>query len=140
MFDTKFVSVRPDNTDEELLRVLKDVTADVLRTNEPYELLIDCYDDNPIPLWAIEGAAGLCERLVRLGFMSPLKMVPEPGSRDMMRGWTAYEVWLCSRRELGPDIALDRMAKDVCGGEESEFIVAVSDANKLCDRLVGVSQ
>jgi len=120
-------------TDEQLIELLKMATRDVIKTDKPYELVIGGYDDNPIPLWAIEAIPKFAKRLVDLGFLSVLKMIPDLKAREVSRGWTAYELWLCSKNELGPDMDLHRMLKDC----KSDFDNDVMLANDKCDKMVG---
>jgi len=130
----KWLLVDVNDSKSDLLMALKQASRRILKTGEPYELFIGGFDDSPIPLWAIERASEFCRNLVGLGFLSPLKMLPDIEAREIKRGWTAYEVWLCARRELGPDIDVRRMYEDASDG--GEFRNAVLASNDKCDRLV----
>lgn len=130
----KILHVHVDETDDALRTVLRAATKDVVATQEPCQLLIGGYDDNPAPLWGLESACEFAKRLVGLGFLSPLKTMVDPTQRDMKRGWTAYELWLCARNELGPDIDIQRMLRDC--RKDSQFMLDLSESNKKCDELL----
>lgn len=133
MREQVILAVHPHETDEQLVELLRKATLGVLDNGIIYELTMSGFDNNPIPLWALEDAQKFSVRLVALGFLSPLKLIPDIRARLIKRGWTAYELWLSSRNELGPDMDIQRMFDD-CKGE---FMRDVVKANEICDKLVG---
>lgn len=147
-YDDALVIVGVDESDHELTNLLWAVTRKVKATGVPCWLLIGGYDDDERNLWAIPEVKDFANRLIRLGFLSLLHMCPpiEPETITSQRGWTAYELWLCGRGELGDPIDVPRMIQDIrtnrtvrTADDCSEFWWDVLMSNQRCDNLVSDS-
>lgn len=121
-------------SDKTLTMMLADLTRDVLATGKPYWLFVKGYDSDPRHLWTIPEVKTLAIRLVRLGYLSPLIFCPDIGNPTEKRGWTAYELWLCSRGELSSSLDTRRLRDELEDG--SDFMTEVGEANRRCENLV----
>jgi len=126
--------VHKDDTEADLVNALRRATHVVLNRGDPYQLTIGGYDLDPRELYESPEVVPLSRRLVALGFMSPLIVTPPVDELELWFGWSAYELWLSSKGELGSKITVADMCREVTA-QRGEFWGRLLKSNRLCDML-----
>ncbi len=123
-----------DETNEEVIDYIR--TMKTARENGVKQVvcLIDGFNDDSRPLYAIPEARALCRRLVNLGFISYLNVttaVDGIGVEPCLKNaWGALEIYLCGEGKMGSKVELTTE-------EFKKFTDALDVANEKANQAVG---